>query len=74
MVTADNEEIKIWENREAESYEEKASISLHKNEENVVLTLSEDGTMLAISGTSQRLEIWKRLKERWKRVKTFRLK
>ena len=58
LVTADTEEIKIWERVDYESYEEKVSIIPHENETNVVLTLSEDGTFLAISGTSQRLEIW----------------
>ena len=48
-----------------ETYEEKVSINLYENENNYVLTLSEDGTFLAISGTSQRLEIWKRLESGW---------
>ena len=61
VVTADMEEIKIWELVDYGSYEEKVSLIPHENETNVVLTLSEDGTFLAISGTSKRLEIWKRL-------------
>ena len=45
------EEIKIWELVDYGSYEEKVSINLYENEKNYVLTLSEDGTFLAISGT-----------------------
>ena len=55
MVTADSEEIKIWELTNSKTYEEKASITIHENEKKVVLALSEDGNIFAISGTSQRL-------------------
>ena len=65
MVTADCEEINIWELSDSECYEEKASIIIPENEKNVVLTLSEDGKFFAISGTSRRLEIWKRLQKGW---------
>ena len=65
VVTADTEEIRIWELADYESFEEKVSIIPHENETNIVLTLNEDGTFLAISGTSQRLEIWKRLELGW---------
>ena len=59
------DEIKIWELVDYETYEEKVSINLYENEKNYVLTLSEDGNFLAISGTCQRLEIWKRLESGW---------
>ena len=55
MVTADSEEIKIWELTNSKTYEEKASIIIYENEKKVVLALSEDGKIFAISGTSQRL-------------------
>ena len=55
VVTADSEEIKIWELTNSKTYEEKASIIIHENEKKVVLALSEDGKIFAISGTSQRL-------------------
>ena len=65
VVTADIEEIKIWELVDYGSYEEKVSIIPHENEKNAVLTLSENGAFLAISGTCQRLEIWKKLELGW---------
>ena len=55
MVTFNTEEIKIWELADYELYEEKVSIPIPENEKNPVLTLSEDGHFLAISGTMGRL-------------------
>ena len=73
VVTADSEEIRIWELTESELYEEKVSINLPENEKNVELALSEDGAFFAISGTSRRLEIWKRLPEGWDWFETYHL-
>ena len=54
-------------------YEEKVSIPLAENEKNPVLTLSEDGHFLAISGTMGRLWIWRKVNSVWKAIGKYRL-
>ena len=55
MVTALSQEIKIWMLSDLEKYEEKASIALYKNSENLVLALNNKGTFFAFTDNNLRL-------------------